>query len=72
MDFPVMLNHAKVAADFAQANGPFSIALRRLNALGINGRPRRGVPVVLDLDTLGTSPAWNADDLAPAHSEAGK
>lgn len=48
------------------------IFANRLNALGINGRPRRTVPMVLDLDALGTSPEWNADDLAPAHSEAGK
>lgn len=62
MDLPILLNHAKVAADFAQANGPFSIALRRLNALGVNGRPRHCAPVVLDLDS---EPAWNADDTAP-------
>lgn len=49
------------------------IAARRLNALRVPQKVSTSKhPSILDLDTLGTSPEWNADDLAPSHSEAAK
>ncbi|MFG1230614.1 hypothetical protein [Xanthobacter wiegelii] len=65
MDLRPLPNLEKIAA---------RIYANRLNSIGVVLRrsPRRTVPMVLDLDALGTSPEWNADDLAPARSEAGK
>lgn len=49
------------------------IAARRLDALCVPQKVSTSKhPSFLDLDALGISPAWNADDLAPAHSETDK